>query len=155
MKGGLGLTLLAIAAPAQALNPIGFFRGRTSGEATLKVLLQSPKRLTVQSHGTMQKDGSLLLKQVIVEGSKPPRTRYWRMRQTGPGRFSGTLTDAVGPVLVTAEGNAVRIRYKDKNSLAFEQLLTPAGPRVVNNRLRVKRFGITVARLDEVIRKRN
>ena len=50
-------------------------------------------------------------------------------------------------------GERVRIRYKAKNHLDFDQMLTPAGPRQVNNRMRVRRFGITVARFEEVIRK--
>jgi hypothetical protein len=107
----------------------------------------------VQSLGTEQKDGSLILKQVIKETSKPPRTRYWRMRQTGPNRFEGTLTDATGPVRVTVDNGGVRIRYRTKDNLDYDQHLTPAGPRIVNNRLRVRRFGVTVARVEEVIRK--
>jgi hypothetical protein len=75
------------------------------------------------------------------------------MRQTGPRRFDGTLTDAAGPVRVDVEGNKVRIRYEAKNHLNFDQWLTPAGPRQVNNAMKVKRFGITVAHYDEVIRK--
>ena len=39
----------------------------------------------------------------------------------------------------------VRIRYKDKDHLDFDQTLTPAGARTVRNRMTVKRFGITVA----------
>jgi hypothetical protein len=75
------------------------------------------------------------------------------MRQTGPNRFEGTLTDATGPVRVTLEKGAVRIRYRAKGNLDYDQLLTPAGTRIVNNRLRVRRLGVTVARVEEVIRK--
>ena len=153
MRHALALAFALAAAPAQAFNPVDFFRGRTAGDATLKVLFQSPQRITVQSLGTRQKDGALVLKQVISQAGKPPRTRYWRFRQTAPNRFAGTLTDASGPVRVDVEGGGVRIRYKDKDNLDFDQQLTPAGPRTVNNRMRVKRFGIVVARLEETIRK--
>jgi hypothetical protein len=37
--------------------------------------------------------------------------------------------------------------------LDFDQMLTPVSPVEVHNEMRVKRFGITVARYDETIRK--
>jgi hypothetical protein len=150
----IAIALVAMAAPAQAaFNPVEFFRGRTHGEGTLKIIFQSSKHITVDSEGRSEKDGSLLLEQVVHEPGKPPRTRYWRLRQTGPAQFEGTLTDAASPVRVDVDGERVRIRYKGKDHLDFDQMLTPAGPRQVNNAMRVKRFGITVAHYDEVIRK--
>ena len=154
IRGLLFMLALLLAAPAHAaFNPVDFFRGRTQGEGTLKVLFQPSKRITVESVGSSEKDGSLVLRQTIHEPGKPPRTRYWRLRETAPNRFEGTLTDAASPVRVDVEGDRVRIRYKAKNNLDFDQWLTPAGPRTVHNRMRVKRFGITVATFDEVIRK--
>jgi len=148
------LLLLASADPATAaFNPVEFFKGRTRGEGILKVIFQSPKRMSVDSVGTEEKDGSLLLEQVIHEPGKPPRTRYWKLRQTGQARFEGTLTDAASPVRVDVSGEQVRIRYKAKNHLDFDQVLTPAGPNEVKNNMRVQRFGITVAHYDELIRK--
>jgi hypothetical protein len=148
------LLALLVAVPAQAaFNPVDFFRGRTHGEGTLKAIFQPSKRITVDSVGSSEKDGSLVLKQTIHEPGKPPRTRYWRLRETAPNRFEGTLTDAASPVRVDVDGDRVRIRYKARNHLDFDQSLTPAGPKTVNNRMRVKRFGITVATFEEVIRK--
>jgi len=145
---------LAAAAPAQAaFNPVEFFRGHTHGEGTLKIIFQASKHISVDSVGRTEKDGSLLLEQVVHEDGKPPRIRYWRLRQTGPARYEGTLTDAASPVRVDVEGDRIRIRYKGKDHLDFDQWLTPAGPKQVNNAMRVKRFGITVAHYDEVIRK--
>ena len=143
----------ALMAATAAFNPVEFFRGRTHGEGTLKVIFQSAKQMSVDSVGRTEKDGSLLLEQVIHEPGKPPRTRYWHMRQTAPDRFEGTLTDAAGPVRVDVAGERIRIRYKGKNHLDFDQMLTAAGARQVNNSMRVRRFGITVARYEEVIRK--
>jgi hypothetical protein len=146
--------LLLVAAPAQAaFNPVEFFRGRSHGDGTLKIIFQSTKKMTVDSFGSTEKDGSLLLKQVIHEPGKAARTRYWRMRQTGAHSFAGTLTDAAGPVRVDVDGNQVRIRYTAKDNLDFDQLLTPNGPREVRNEMKVRRFGITVAHFNEVIRK--
>jgi len=146
--------LLAAAAPAgTAFNPVEFFQGRTHGDGTLKIIFQSPKRMTVDSQGSTEKDGSLVLKQTIHEPGKPPRTRYWRLKQTGPNRFEGTLTDAASAVRVDVVKERVRIRYKGKDHLDFDQWLAPKGPREVSNTMRVKRFGLTVAHFDEIIRK--
>ena len=100
-----------------------------------------------------EKDGSLVLEQVIHEPGDPPRTRYWRMRQTAPNVFEGTLTDAASPVRVDVTKEGVRIRYTGKDHLNFDQLLTQVSPTEVHNAMRVKRFGITVAHYDETIRK--
>jgi hypothetical protein len=145
---------VAAAAPAQAaFNPVEFFRGHTHGEGTLKIIFQASKQIKVDSVGHAEQDGSLLLQQIVHEPGKPARTRYWRLRQTGPDRFEGTLTDAASAVRVDVEGDRIRIRYKGKDHLDFDQWLTPAGPKQVNNVMRVKRFGITVAHYEEVIRK--
>ena len=146
---------VAIAAPAcaAAFNPVDFFRGKTHGEGDLKIIFQSAKHMSVDSEGTSGKDGSLVLKQVIHEPGKPARTRYWRMRQTAPDRFEGTLTDAASPVRVDVTKDGIRIRYTAKDHLNFDQLLTPVSASEVHNSMRVKRFGITVARYEETIRK--
>ena len=147
--------LFAIANPAhaQSFNPVEFFRGHTHGEGTLKIIFKAPKRIEVDSEGTAEKDGSLVLKQVIHEPGKPPRTRYWRLRQTAPNRFEGSLTDAASPVRVDVTKEGIRIRYRAKDNLDFDQMLTPVSATEVRNRMRVKRFGIVVARFDETIRK--
>ncbi len=145
--------LIAASVAAAPFDPVEFFRGRTHGEGTLKIIFQNPKPITVDSDGTSGADGVLTLKQVINEPGKAPRTRVWKMRREGPARFSGTLTDAAGPVRVEVEGRAIRIRYKGKDSLDFDQRLTPVGSRELRNHMRIKRFGVTVARVDETIRK--
>jgi len=150
----IAFALVVLAAPAHAgFNPVEFFRGHTHGDGVLKVIFQSSKRITVDSHGWTEKDGSVLLRQTIHEPDKPVRVRYWRLRQTGPNRFDGTLTDADSPVRVDVVGERVRIRYHGKDKLRFDQWLTQVGPREVHNSMRVKRLGFTVARFEETIRK--
>ena len=145
--------LLAATAIAAQFDPVEFFRGRTRGEGTLKAAFSKPKTIVVDSVGTAAKDGALILTQVIREPDKPPRTRIWRMRKELSGRYSGTLSDARGPVQVDVEPGGIRIRYKDKDNLDFDQRLTPASSRELRNRMTIRRFGITVARYDEIIRK--
>ena len=154
MKALLAFLLVALAQPAHAaFNPVDFFQGKTHGDGVLKIIFQSAKRMTVDSEGRTEKDGSLLLEQTIHEPGKPPRTRYWRLRETGPNRYEGSLTDAASAVRVDVDKDSVRIRYKGKDHLDFDQLLTPDGPRQVHNNMRVKRFGFTVAHFEETIRK--
>ncbi len=144
---------LLFAAAATQFDPVEFFRGRTQGIGTLKAAFQKSKTIRVDSMGKEQKDGALLLTQTIHEPGKAPRTRTWRMRRDGPTRYSGTLSDAAGPVRVTVEAGAIRIRYRDKDNLDFDQRLTAMSPRQLRNTMTVKRFGIRVATFDEVIRK--
>jgi hypothetical protein len=152
--GLAALALIAAAAPAQAaFNPVDFFRGRTHGSGTLKVIFSAPEKIEVDNEGAAEKDGWLLLKQVIHEPGKPARTRYWRMRQTAPATFEGTLTDAASRVRVEVAKDGVRIRYTGKDHLNFDQMLTPTGANEVHNKMRVRRFGIIVAHFDEIIRK--
>jgi len=144
---------LLLAAAATQFDPVQFFRGRTQGVGTLKPVLQKSRTIRVDSVGIEQKDGTLLLTQVIHEPGKAPRTRTWRMRREGPERYSGTLSDAAGPVRVNVDAGTIRIRYRDKDKLDFDQRLTAAGPRQLRNRMTIKRFGIRVATFDEIIRK--
>ena len=151
----LGLSLALVASPASAaFDPVAFFRGHSEGRGSLKILLlQSPVRVDVQSEGRIEKDGSLLLVQRIQQQGEKPRTRYWRLKRQSPTHFTGTLTDATGPVSVDLVGQRARIRYQMKNRMAVEQWLTPAGHNLVHNEMRVRRFGVVVARLSETIRK--
>jgi Protein of unknown function (DUF3833) len=154
MKAFLALLLLAAAVPAQAaFNPVEFFRGRTHGTGTLKVIFSSPKVIEVDNEGREEKDGSVILKQVIHEPDKPARTRFWHLKEVAKNRYEGTLTDAASAVRVDVTDKGVRIRFHGKDHLDFDQVLEPAGPREVHNHMKVKRFGITVAHFEEVIRK--
>jgi hypothetical protein len=161
-RRGLALAILAmatgpgLAAPAAAFPVLRFFEGRTEGTGRLKVLLRSAETVGVASFGRVAEDGTLLLAQTVSEGGKAPRTREWRIRETAPGRYSGSLTDAIGPVTGETVGDRLRLRYRMKGDLRVEQWLTLApGGRAASNRLVVRKFGLTVATLDETIRKRD
>ena len=150
----------APAPPAQApgapraLDAIRFFDGMTEGQGVLKVAMRSPVTIRVQSRGQVETDGTLSVRQIVSEGDKPARTREWRIRELSPGRYAGTLSDAVGPVVGETVGNRLHLRFRTKNGLDAEQWLTLApGGRSANNVMRVRKFGLTVASLDETIRK--
>ena len=154
MKSAAAALVVLAAVPAQAaFNPVEFFRGRSEGNGTLKVIFRSTEQIHTDNVGRAEKDGSLVLQQVIHEPGKEPRTRYWRMRQAGPNRFEGTLTDAASPVRVDVTNKGIRIRYTAQNHLNFDQMLTPVSATEVHDTIRVSRFGIVVAHFDETIRK--
>ena len=150
----LTIAALAMAVPAHAaFDPVAFFKGKTHGDGKLKVLLKPSKTVSVDSDGHVEADGTLVLTQRVLEEGKPPRVRHWRLRRTSSTHFEGTLTDAIGPVAVDLIGDRARIRFSGKNQLKFEQWLAPQSKTVVLNTMRVKRFGVTVARFTETIRK--
>ena len=136
------------------LDLAAFFAGETEGRGRIDLIFQSSKPLRVRSDGRPDGRGGLVLAQAIREGSKPARTRLWRMHCTKQGRCDGTLTDAAGPVTVAVDGNTAHIRYRMKGGLAVEQwLVLQSDRRTLANSLRVSKWGVTVARVDETIRK--
>ena len=88
-------------------------------------LFGRPIHVTVDSVGRMGKDG-LILEQTIREAEKPPSMRRWTIRRVAQNRYTGTLTDAVGPVTAQI---------------------------AVLNRLVVRKFGARVAMLSETIKR--
>lgn len=133
---------------------MSFFEGRTEGSGVLKVAMRSPQPISVQSHGRIGAGETLSVHQTIVEGDKPARTREWRIREVAPGRYSGTLSDASGPVTGEATGNRLHLTFRMNGGLDAEQWLTlaPDG-RSARNVMIVRKFGLTVATLEETIRK--
>ncbi len=140
---------------SKTLDPIAFFTGTSEGDATLKVIASGSKRVRVRSDGRSDGRGGLILVQRIREGDKPERLRTWTMQPVAPGRFTGTLTpDAVGPVSVTTSGPRAQIRYRMKNGMdVAQELALQSDGTTLLNRLSVSKWGMQVARLDEVIRK--
>jgi hypothetical protein len=153
----IALAALAATAPppaARPLDPIAFFEGRSHGDGRLSVLLKKPVTIRVDSVGR-RVGRALVLDQRIQEQGKPARNRRWVLRPTSAGRFTGTLTDATGPVVVTSDDRTIEIRYPMKNGLQVEQTLTPIeGGRAIDNVMKVRKFGLPVATLREHIRKR-
>jgi len=153
-----GLLAIAGSAPAQAptpFDPVAFFTGATQGRGELKELLGKPKKVSVQSVGRIDKDGWLILDQKVAVEGDPLRQRTWRLKQSAPGKYRGTLSDAKGPVEAEVSGQTVRIRYVMKGNIKVEQELTAsAGGRVVINRGTFRKFGMKVALMKERIEKR-
>jgi hypothetical protein len=141
------------AAPRAEFDPATFFSGRTQGTGSLNALFRRPVMVAVESFGRPQGE-TLILNQSIRKGDKPPRFRRWTMQRLGPNRYSGSITGVAGPVDVEVSGSRARIRYNMKGGLKVDQHLALQNDgRTVLNRLRVMKFGLQVAVLNETIRK--
>lgn len=153
-------------AEAPLFDPFTFFLGASQGTGTLAKAFADPVPVAVASRGRIvietPREASwavppqrlLVLDQTVTEGDKPPRQRQWRLTEVAPGRFTGTLSDAISPVEGRVEGNRLVLGFTIKDGFAVRQELTLApGGQSAANVLTVSKFGITVAVLREDIRK--
>src|SRR6185295_13531630 len=92
-------------------DPIEFFTGHTRGEARLRTIVGSSRRVLVDSVGTPDGHGGLVLVQTIAEQGHPPRVRRWALHPAGKNRWAGALTDAAGAATVTRTSADVTIAY--------------------------------------------
>jgi hypothetical protein len=153
----LGATIL-VANPASAdpvkLDMLAFFTGKTHGENVMKLALKHPSKLVVDSIGGKGDRGDFVLIDTVREEGKPVRTRKWIMRPAGPNRYTGSLTDAVGPVDVMVDGDSAVIRYTMKGGLKVEQKMQLQGNgKSLSNNVIVRKFGLKFARVEGTIRK--
>jgi hypothetical protein len=152
-------SLIASPAPAEPdnakLDMTGFFAGKSHADNVMKVALHGPKKLIVDSVGGRNKEGEFVLIDTVHEEGKPVRSRTWVMRAVGPDHFTGSLSDAVGPVDVVVRGDSATIRYTMKDGgLRIVQVLKRQGDgRTLSNHVVAKKFGLTVAHVDGTIRK--
>ena len=158
MKVAIAAMLATAASAADAAPPkldmTEFFSGRTHAENVLKIAMQKPKKLVVDSVG--RKDGnSFILLDTVHEEGKPARQRKWVMRQAGPNRYTGTLSDATGPVEISIAGDSATIRYvmKDGGLKVEQKLQMRADGKSLSNRTVAKKLGIKFASVEGVVRK--
>jgi len=148
------LLVAAPAAPAEVADPLHFFEGRTENIGVAKVVFHKPYRTRTIGQGRIEPDGSLTLVQRVEDQGKPPHQRRWQVREIAPGRYSGTMSDALGPVIIDKVGNGYRFQFTMKGDLGVEQWLTPNGDgKSAKSSAKVRKFGMTVATSDAVIRK--
>lgn len=150
-------SLVVAAAPtvaADTADPLRFFEGRTESTGTVKVMFRKPARTHSIGTGRIEHDGSLTLVQQVDDEGKPPHERRWRIRQVGPGRFTGTMSDASGPVLIEKVGARYRFRFKLKGNLSVEQWIAPrADGMSADNSTTVHKLGMRVVTGNGIIRK--
>jgi hypothetical protein len=148
------LLLQAAPAPAAAPLPEHFFVGRTEGAGTVHMIMSGRHAVRDRSRGRIARDGALILDQVLDEEGKPPRSRVWRLVRGAGNRITGTISDARGPVTGEVSGNVFHLRYRSAEGPGVEQWITlhPSG-RTAANRMVFRRFGVTVATVETVIRR--
>ena len=151
---GIAVSASAASAEPRKLDMVAFFTGKTHAENVMKIVLKRPSRLIVDSVGGKGDRGDFVLIDTVQEQGKPIRTRKWIMRQAGPNRYTGTLSDAVGPVDVVVDSNTATIQYTMKGGLKVNQRmeLQPDG-RTISNQVVVKKLGLKFARVEGTIRK--
>ncbi len=142
----------AASPPGAAFDPVAFFAGRTTGEGRLKKVFSAVQVTHVVSVGKVAADGALVLDQTVRIEGDPVRNREWRLRKVSAASYEGTLSDAQGPVVATVERGVLHIAYTDKHGFAFRQEVTlESGGRQAHNVMKVRRFGLTIATVDETI----
>jgi hypothetical protein len=144
-------------APAKAERmpePLHFFEGRTELFSLVKVVMKKPYRSQTVGRGQILPDGSLSLVQQVQEQGKPTSRRRWLIREVSPGRFTGTMSEAVGPVQIQQIGGKFLFKFKMKGKLAVEQWITPLpGGKSAKSKVTVKKLGMRVATSEGTIRK--
>ena len=144
----------AVTAAAPRFVAERLFAGHLDGTGTLKVVLHAPSRTHVTSIGHVTADGVLVLDQHIEQQGSPARDRQWRIRPMPNGRYTGTLTDASGPVAGETEGNRLHLSFPMPGSMHVDQWLTLSSDgQVAQNHMIVRKLGVRVAVLEETIRK--
>ena len=147
----VGTPPITTPASAPRFDALAFFSGHTLGTGSLKKIMSRSEETRVHGTGHVE-DGTLVLDQIVTEGDKAAKHRTWHIRQDAPGHYSGTLSDASGPITGEVEGNLLHLVFTMKGGLATEQWLTlaPDG-RSAHNVMVVKKLGLDVAVLDEEI----
>ena len=146
--------LQSTAADAKLNEPLRFWEGRTESIGTIKLIMKKPYKSRSIGRGKIGADGSLDLVQRVEDEGKPPKERRWHIRQVGPGRFTGTMNEAVGPVTIEEVGGRYRFRFKMDGGVAVEQWITPsADGKSGANKVTIKKYGMTVGRSEGSVRK--
>ena len=146
--------LLAAPATAGSASPMQFFEGRTEGTGTIRILLGKAFVTRSVGHGRFERDGTMVFVQRVVDQGRPARERRWKIRQTGPRHFTGTMSEAIGPVTIEEVAGRFRFRFRMKGNLSVEQWLIPlAGGTAARNTLTIRKFGVKVATSEGMLRK--
>lgn len=140
--------------PGPKLDMTGFFTGKTHADNVIKIALHGPHKLIVDSIGGHNKEGEFVLIDTVQEEGKPVRKRTWVMHPVGADHFTGSLSDATGPVDVVVRGNSATITYIMTDGhlrITQEIQLQPNG--TLSNHVIAKKFGIKFGQVDGTIRK--
>jgi hypothetical protein len=156
---GASAVIAAVLLPSSAVAdntraPLQFFSGKTEMNSTVKIILKKPFKSRAIGLGRILGDGSLSLAQQVFDEGETAKQRNWKIRQVKPRQYAGTMTEAVGPVIVDEVEGRYRFKFKMKGGLAVEQWMTPLpGGNAARSQTIVRRLGLKVASSDGIIRK--
>jgi hypothetical protein len=151
-------SLTSRAAEAKALTVEQALIGKLAGRGRFTAPLGGVDRsFEVTLNG--RKQGDLLIIPEVIRFEDGEVQRYtWRIRPTGPGRWSGTREDVIGKADITESNGKVRLRYtvdyKTGDSvqrLDFDDLIWLRSDGKLVNEASVKRFGITIGNVRIVL----
>lgn len=151
----ISLALPVVPAKAERiLEPLRFFEGRTEMLSLVKVMMKEPYSSRTVGRGQILPDGSLSLVQQIHNHGKPASQRRWKIREISPGKFTGTMSEAIGPVQIQQIGGKFLFKFRMKGKLAIEQWVTPLpGGKTARTKMTAKKLGMRVATSEGTIRK--
>lgn len=139
---------------AAPTDPLRFFAGLTETVGTTKIVMHKTMQTRSMGRGQIGADGSLVLVQRVQDEGQRPYLRRWQIRRIAPGRYSGTMSEASGPVTIDQIGNRYRFTFKMNGNMSVEQWLTPLpGGLSASSNMTVRKFGLTVAISTALIRK--
>ena len=154
LAGCAATTPADYAAEKPALDLRTYFNGELVGHGMFsdrsgKVL----RRFTVQITGTWNGPEGTLDERFVWSDGKTER-RVWRLRELGPGRYSGRADDVVGEAVGQSAGNALNWQYTlrlpvdDKvYEVQFDDWMFLIDDKTMLNRAVMSKFGF---RLGEV-----
>jgi hypothetical protein len=141
-------------AAEQKSGAMHFFEGRTESLSTIKLVMKRPYKSRSIGRGEIRADGSLHLVQRVEDEGKPAHIRRWHIQEVEPGRFTGTMSEAKGPVNIDEVGGRYRFRFKMKGNVSVEQWVTPLpGGKTANSKVTIRKMGITVGQSEGTIRR--
>ena len=150
----LSLAAAPSASAAAFEDPLRFFEGRTESIGTVKIAMKKAFRSRAIGRGEIAADGTLNLVQRVEDEGQLPKERRWKMRKVAPGRYTGTMSEARGPVTVEEVDGRDRFRFRMEGNVAVEQWLIPAKDgRSAASKITIRKYGVLVGRSDAVIRK--
>jgi len=154
------LAVFAVASTAQepmqgSLTPTNAFSGQSEGNGTLKIFLGRERPYRVESLGVTETDGRFRLDQTVVFLGEPTRSRTWLITESSPDHYSGSLSDAAGPVTGETSGRRLMLRYRLKGPLVMHQTLElMADGKTIDNTGHITVLGIPVGWLHETIKRK-
>jgi hypothetical protein len=137
-------------------TPQNGFGGESEGNGSLKLFLGKPRPFHVESRGSEQRDGTFRLEQKITFQGKSPQARAWILTTISPHHYSGTLSDADGPVSAFTSGPRLSLQYRVKGPLVMHQeLQLMHDGKTIDNVGVITLLGIPVGHLHETITRKD